>query len=138
MVLADAFGNTIDYVQYLDDAPWPDADGNGNFLQLISTSLDNALASSWIASSDAVLAAVDFSDASKAAVYPNPVSNVLTIHGDRTISGIKIFDVLGNQVFGSDENANTVQADFSSYSKGIYFLTIFDETGSDTRKIIRQ
>jgi len=54
------------------------------------------------------------------------------------ISGIKIFDVLGNQIFSSDEKANTVRADFSAYAKGIYFLTIFDEAGSDTRKIIRQ
>ena len=138
LVLADAFGNTIDYVQYLDDAPWPDADGNGNFLQLVSTSLDNSLASSWIASSDAVLAAVNFSDSSKAAVYPNPVSNLLTVRSDKTISGIKIFDVLGNQIFRSDEKANTIKADFSDYAKGIYFLTIFDEAGSDTRKIIRQ
>jgi CotH kinase protein/Lamin Tail Domain len=50
IVLADAFGNIIDRVEYSDTTPWPTAaDGNGSYLQLISTNLDNNLASSWVA-----------------------------------------------------------------------------------------
>lgn len=50
IVLADAFGNIIDRVEYFDTNPWPTAaDGNGSYLQLISTNLDNNLASSWVA-----------------------------------------------------------------------------------------
>ena len=51
IVLADAFGNIIDKVEYFDTAPWPTAaDGGGSYLQLISTNLDNNLATSWVAS----------------------------------------------------------------------------------------
>ena len=56
LVLADAFGNIIDQVEYTDSAPWPEsADGDGFYLELIDVNSDNALASSWKASSDAVL-----------------------------------------------------------------------------------
>jgi hypothetical protein len=138
LVLADAFGNTIDSVEYLDDAPWPDADGNGNFLQLVSTSLDNSLASSWIAANAEALSAANFSAESNFSIFPNPVTNVLTIHADNEMTGIKIFDVLGNLIFTSSERSATIRADFSPFAKGIYFLTIFDGADSITRKIIRQ
>ncbi len=51
LVLSDAFGNTIDVVEYLDSAPWPtSADGGGKSLELKEPNLDNSLASNWQAS----------------------------------------------------------------------------------------
>ncbi|MFK8104353.1 MAG: CotH kinase family protein [Saprospiraceae bacterium] len=48
--LYTANGTLVDSVRYQDDAPWPEAaDGDGPTLQLIDADLDNALASSWIA-----------------------------------------------------------------------------------------
>lgn len=48
LVLADAWGNTIDDVTYADAAPWPtQADGHGPFLMLADPTADNSLASSW-------------------------------------------------------------------------------------------
>ena len=53
LILADAFGNTIDSVVYSDLSPWPTAaDGNGSFLQLKDLALDNSLGSSWVASTN--------------------------------------------------------------------------------------
>ncbi|MBE9464510.1 CotH kinase family protein [Dyadobacter subterraneus] len=52
LVLSDAFGNTIDVVEYFDSAPWPtSADGGGKSLELKEPNLDNSLASNWQASS---------------------------------------------------------------------------------------
>lgn len=52
ILLADAFGNTIDLVEYFDSAPWPtSADGGGKSLELINVNSNNNLASSWQASS---------------------------------------------------------------------------------------
>ncbi|MCX8489617.1 MAG: CotH kinase family protein, partial [Cyclobacteriaceae bacterium] len=51
--LADAFGNTIDMVEYSDSSPWPTSpDGTGTFLELINLSFDHRLASNWKASSN--------------------------------------------------------------------------------------
>ncbi|TWU01071.1 Inner spore coat protein H [Stieleria varia] len=52
ITLLDASGTVIDQVDYQDSDPWPsEPDGNGYTLALIDPSLDNALASSWVASS---------------------------------------------------------------------------------------
>ncbi|MCC7505966.1 MAG: lamin tail domain-containing protein [Saprospiraceae bacterium] len=46
--LRDAAGNVIDYVDYMNAAPWPiGANGNGASLVLCDVNADNALASSW-------------------------------------------------------------------------------------------
>lgn len=46
--IRDAVGNVIDFVDYLDVAPWPlSPDGAGPSLSLLSPELDNALAGSW-------------------------------------------------------------------------------------------
>jgi hypothetical protein len=50
LVLSDAFGNFIDEVHYYDSAPWPTTpDGDGQSLELTSSSLDNNDAASWFA-----------------------------------------------------------------------------------------
>ena len=55
LVLADAFGNTIDYVEYSDTAPWPvEADGSGPHLELKDLNADNSQAANWTASSQAL------------------------------------------------------------------------------------
>lgn len=49
--LVDANGNLVDSVDYSDSDPWPtEPDGNGVSLSLISPTLDNTLAASWVAS----------------------------------------------------------------------------------------
>ena len=51
ITLLDRSGNVVDQVSYLDRAPWTSApDGTGFTLALVDPSLDNSLASSWIAS----------------------------------------------------------------------------------------
>lgn len=48
LVLFDDAGAVVDRVQYFDTAPWPvTADGDGDSLQLIDTSIDNDQAAPW-------------------------------------------------------------------------------------------
>ena len=54
LTLSDPSGHIIDQVYYDDHYPWPrEPDGDGPSLELISPFLDNALASSWQASTQA-------------------------------------------------------------------------------------
>lgn len=139
IVLADGFGNTIDSVEYLDASPWAtEADGNGSYLQLISTDLDNSLASSWIASDKAFLSSPSFLTSTTVAVYPNPVINVLNIQANKQIIGIKLYSVLGTLLTDIKQNSQIIKVDLSKYPKGIYFISIYDENGSITQKIIKQ
>jgi hypothetical protein len=139
LVLADGYGNTIDSVEYFDVAPWPaDADGQGSYLQLIDTTLDNSLASSWISSSSVTLATPSYVETSTISVYPNPVADILNIRVQKTIKGVKIFDVSGHLITEFKPKSDMISVDFSSYSKGLYFITIYDENTFTTTKVIKQ
>lgn len=136
LVLSDAFGNQIDKVEYFDSAPWPDADGNGNYLQLISTSLDNSLASSWMAS-DVSLSNNSFI-LKGMMVFPNPVSTVLTISSEEQIREVEVYDMSGKKLHSENQSTDTATIDFSSYASGIYFVKVFNDRGNRTEKIIKQ
>ncbi len=138
IVLVDAFGNLIDTVEYFDAAPWPTApDGNGSYLQLISTSLDNNLASSWVAS-NTVLDAKGFNyNDSLSVIYPNPATHFLTIKTQLNIEKIEIFDVYGKLITTIVGNANEISTDVSNFSNGIYFIKIYSEFGVKMEKLIK-
>lgn len=139
LVLADGFGNTIDSVEYFDTSPWPlDADGLGSYLQLIDPTLDNSLASSWIASSSLTLSTPSYIETSTISVYPNPVTTVLNVRTEKPIKGIKVFDVSGHLLNEVTPKSDFISLDFSLYSKGQYFMIIYDENSFTTTKIIKQ
>ena len=139
LVLADGFGNTIDEVKYSDNTPWPiNADGNGSYLQLISTDLDNSLASSWEASDDVKLSTNEFSQTSNINVYPNPFNSILDISSNENIESIVIFDVSGKMVKSYNVNANEIHLDLSVLSKGFYFLKTTNNSGFKLQKLIKQ
>jgi len=138
LVLSDAFGNTIDSVEYFDSSPWPDADGNGSYLSLISTDLDNNLASSWVAASSDFLANESFLRSEKVVVFPNPVKDLLSIQGISGTSKIKIYDSFGNLIITLTSEEEAVKVDFSPYPKGIYLLSFSDDQGLTTKKIIKR
>jgi spore coat protein CotH len=140
IVLADGFGNTIDSVQYLDVIPWPiEADGSGSYLQLIDPSLDNDLASNWIASNNTNLStATSILESSIISIYPNPVTHFLNIQASEPMSGIKIFDVSGKLIFDLKQKSNTINTDWSKYPNGIYFVVIYDKSSFVTKKIIKE
>ena len=136
LVLADAFGNIIDSVEYDDELPWPDADGNGSYLQLINTSLDNSLASSWTTSTTA-LSVVGF-EAGNASVYPNPVSEILLVKSPKAIEKVDVYDVCGKLLQTLPAQSDAMEIDFRDFSKGLYLVKISFDGGTTTQKVIRQ
>lgn len=137
LVLADAFGNIIDTVEYFDAVPWPNADGNGSYLQLIDTALDNNLASSWMASG-ATLETNGFEQMPAIEVYPNPVQNQLTIHSPSTIESVQLFDVLGKLLQQIEFDASAIELDFTAFSAGMYFVKINSGGRTQTAKIFKR
>ncbi len=131
LVLADAFGNIIDQVHYYDSAPWPNADGNGSYLQLIDTSLDNNLASSWIAVNMNNLSADDVETAMALQVYPNPAHDQLNVQAGEVMSKLEIFDVGGRLINSITADSNSVTINTSQLSNGLYLLKI--HSGNKTK-----
>ncbi|MDD2674643.1 MAG: CotH kinase family protein [Flavobacterium sp.] len=139
IVLADADGNIIDSVEYFDAAPWPTTpDGGGTYLDLISTALDNNLASSWVATNNDTLANRSFLASSTLSIYPNPVSSTLQIQASKPMTGVKMFNILGVLQHEIKTDSENITMDLSAYSSGIYFITIYNEEGFTSRKIIKK
>jgi hypothetical protein len=96
IVLADAYGNIIDSVEYFDADPWPtSADGCGTYLDLVNTALDNNIASSWVAKNDNTSTTQSFLPSSSFTIYTNPVFNSITIQSEKVVTGVKVFTILG-------------------------------------------
>ncbi len=69
-------------------------------------------------------------------VFPNPATNIVTIHQDTYSSNqqIIITDVLGNRVYSQALNTATETIDISHLSRGVYFYEINGKRG----KIIKE
>ena len=68
-------------------------------------------------------------------IYPNPVSEILTIHGEITSDAfIEIFNSLGQKMEVSFEE-NSI--DFSKFENGIYWISITSNRGLWTSSIIK-
>jgi hypothetical protein len=138
LVLSDAFGNKIDEVKYLDDSPWPDADGNGKFLHLTDNTLDNSLATSWSVQDDTMLANPSFTATTSIKVYPNPVKNTLNVVSAYTIKQIDVYDMYGSLLQSFKPSAEKANVDLGSYATGMYIVKVTDDKGLKTQKIIKQ
>ncbi len=76
----------------------------------------------------------------KFALFPNPVDNDLIITGSEELASIQVFNVLGNLLFENYKVfSKNHSIDFSTYSKGVYFIKISDEKGNTiVKKVIKK
>jgi CotH kinase protein/Lamin Tail Domain/Secretion system C-terminal sorting domain len=140
IVLADAYGNIIDSVKYFNVAPWPTAaDGLGSYLELISTTLDNNLASSWIATNNPVLSVNEFEDDSRIKIFPVPVQDLLTVNASQNINLIEFYDLYGKQIKSINVNSTQAKIEMNDFSKGFYLVKVYLGNGAfKMDKIIKQ
>lgn len=138
LMLADAFGNMIDVVEYADVSPWPNADGNGAFLRLRDNSLDNSLAENWEASFDMITAAMELPAEPAVSLYPVPVREQLTIKAESAISSICIYDFHGSIIRTQEVNSTEVTTDMSTLPPGVYIIRIFTQEGSFPRTVVKE
>ena len=69
-------------------------------------------------------------------LYPNPVSNTLSIESKLPLSKVEVYSVLGQRVKDINSDFNSISTD--NLSNGIYLIRIYSEKGVVVRKIIRQ
>ncbi len=89
-----------------------------------------------------ILGTEDVDLLSQIAVYPNPVSEILTISNleNKTLLSANIYSVTGRLVktFNLKDNNYNNTLDFSSLTNGVYFLKIQSEQTTVTKKIIKK
>jgi len=87
------------------------------------------------AANPAVLGTAEFNP-SRISIAPNPASGIISVIADNlTIQSISIVDMNGRTVLTSAAGSSI---DISSLSSGVYFAKINTDSGSLTRKIIKQ
>jgi hypothetical protein len=138
LVLADAFGNVIDSVRYSNQPPWPNADGNGYYLDLIDPLSDNSVASNWAASTNTIVSVKEIENNQNLKYYPSPVKDYLTIESAGTIKTVGLLDYQGRILYRFAVNAEIYELDMSPYSPGIYLIEVLTSDGSSLHKIIKQ
>lgn len=138
LILADGYGNIIDSLTYRDTIPWPDADGNGYYLQLTDPGLDNSVAENWTASNEVFVSDHPHSTEPFLEVYPNPVQDVLRIRTTTTIVRISLSDLQGRLLATESIGSTGGTLDLSRYSSGVYMLKIETEEQSFIRKIVKE
>ena len=138
LVLADGFGNVIDSVSYTNLPPWPNADGNGSYLELIDPLSDNSMASNWTTSANTIVSVPETESNMELKFYPTPVKDNLTIESSGVIKMAELFDFQGRLIRKIDINSGIYKLDMSSYSRGIYLIQIITQDGNFMQKIIKE
>jgi hypothetical protein len=136
LLLCDALGNIIDKVVYDDEYPWPDADGNGNYLLLTDPVSDNNVAENWTISNDNTL---DISDQlyTGLKLYPNPVADYLILESESEILKIRFYNMNGMVLSSEEVNSTLYSFDMRSFSAGFYIISITSTYGTFFYKIIK-
>jgi len=138
LILADGFGNLIDNVVYYDTIPWPDADGNGYYLQLTDPDLDNNIAANWIASNETiVLSDNNIPSGIALQLYPNPVSDILRIQAGVQIKTISLSDIQGRLLVTVNVNRENYELDMSRFNSGTYIIRIVTADNIYAGKIVK-
>ncbi|TXD48973.1 MULTISPECIES: CotH kinase family protein [unclassified Polaribacter] len=141
LVLANAFGNIIDEVEYFDKSPWPEtADGDGFYLELIDENTDNNIASHWKSSTNRILNVDNFeTNTVNFRVFPNPTLAILKIVSEQKIASIQFFNVLGQKVKLFQTNFNSGEINISELKKGTYFVKLkFINGNQSTITVMKQ
>ena len=69
-------------------------------------------------------------------LYPNPVSNFLTIDSSISISKVEVYSLLGQKVKEINSGFNSIP--MGNLSKGMYIVRVQSENGFATKKLIKQ
>jgi hypothetical protein len=71
-------------------------------------------------------------------IYPNPANTVLNIENMENASKVEIFNVVGSVVKTIEVGSQNATIDVSGLNKGIYFVSVYNETGVQTTKFIKE
>ncbi|RKS25670.1 putative secreted protein (Por secretion system target) [Flavobacterium endophyticum] len=80
---------------------------------------------------------VDGFDNANFKYYPNPVNNILTVSYTEAITGLKLYNMVGQQLITKSVNSNETQIDMSHLPAGSYLLEVSVGSKSKMVKLIK-
>ncbi len=70
--------------------------------------------------------------------YPNVVRDVLNISYTKELRSVKVFDMIGQEVYSKNINNTETAIDMSTYPAGVYFIKAASGNGTKTFKVIKK
>jgi len=137
--LLNAYGNIVDEVTYSDESPWPQsADGDGDYLEMLDPTKDHNDPNNWKAVKLEIRNVLYSEITPVISIYPNPVTDLLTIQMQSEVFQIRILDLNGKTQLSQRfiNNAGNVQMNVKGLSKGVYLLEIYSTQGRFVRKLV--
>jgi hypothetical protein len=71
-------------------------------------------------------------------LYPNPVSNYLTIEANSTIEKVSVYNLLGQEVLSRSPKSNSATLQTNNLQKGVYIVRTDIDGKVTTTKIIKE
>ncbi|MCW3127739.1 MAG: hypothetical protein JWO03_3397 [Bacteroidetes bacterium] len=80
----------------------------------------------------------DVATASTLEVYPNPVSDILTVRSAETINSVTLINSIGQKVMTRSADSKSLSISVKAYEEGTYLLDIETNAGHQIRKVVIQ
>ena len=77
-------------------------------------------------------------DLNALSVYPVPTKDVLNVNYKSVLNAVKIYNLVGQEVFAKQTDSENLQLDLSSLAIGTYIVKLVSEEAVHTFKIIKQ
>ncbi|MBR1515007.1 MAG: T9SS type A sorting domain-containing protein [Bacteroidales bacterium] len=71
-------------------------------------------------------------------LYPNPVSDKLTIETTENINTVEVFNLVGALVYSQKDCTNKVEINTADLQSGIYFIRLTSANLSETRRFVKE
>ncbi|TXB64677.1 T9SS type A sorting domain-containing protein [Vicingus serpentipes] len=76
--------------------------------------------------------------ANNISIYPNPTTGIFTIVGTVKNTSVNVMSITGEVVYQNNISGNNTIIDLSNKAKGLYFVSISTENGTETYKMVIQ
>lgn len=84
------------------------------------------------------LSSADFNAGLQVNLWPNPVDEALQIHSPQRITSVKIYGLLGQEVFSGTYDHTEVQIKTGHLSKGVYLAEVVSDQRTLVVKVVKQ
>ena len=71
-------------------------------------------------------------------IYPNPVSNKLTIEAPEDLGTVEIYNLVGALMYSQKDCGNKVEINTANLTTGIYFIRLTNARASETRRFVKE
>jgi len=71
-------------------------------------------------------------------IYPNPVSDKLTIEADEALQSVEVYNMMGALVISLKDQADKVELSVGDLTIGTYFVRMATQSGVATRKFVKK